>query len=334
MITMQEIFPILFIIIFFFTFINFLIFLSYKFRIFLDNPQRKNHSLHNITIPRVLGVVFPIFLIFYYFLEYKLLFNLLIISILISFVGFLEDFGIKINPKLRLFIQFFTAFILLFLFNEYSLKQLDITNFIQSKFFYITLSAFFLTALINAFNFIDGLNGLCIFFSKIVLSIILIIDFKIEIFYFFVFLFVILIFNFPKPKSFLGDFGAYILGSFIGLYLIYIFNYEFKFHKLSEWFIANLLAYPVIDTSINILKRSINRKSPFVADNNHLHSLIYKNINNNSLSSILILLGLIIFSIPTILYKDNAIFLYNYFIIQIFIYSLLHIFLHKLSKQR
>ena len=320
--------------IFFFTFVKLLIFLSYKFKIFLDNPHRKSHSLHHVTIPRVLGVVFPIVLIFFYFLDDKLLFNLLTISILISSVGFFEDFGLNINAILRLFIQFFSAFILLFIFNDYSLNQLEITNFIQSKFFYTALTAFFLTALINAFNFIDGLNGLCIIFSKIVLSIILIIDFKIEIFYFYVLLFVILIFNFPKPKSFLGDFGAYILGSFIGLYLIHIFNYEYKFNNISEWFMANLLAYPVIDTFINIVKRSISRKSPFMADNNHLHSLIYKNINNNSLSTTLILFGLIIFSVPTILYKENTNFLFYYFIVQIFIYSLLHLFLHKLSRQK
>ena len=46
--------------------------------------------------------------------------------------------------------------------------------------------------------------------------------------------------------------------------------------KISPYFIANLLLYPAFENLFSIIRRvSLNKKN-YLADNNHLHQLLFK----------------------------------------------------------
>ena len=101
---------------------------------------------------------------------------------------------------------------------------------LNNKFFAIFFSAFCLLILINGSNFIDGLNGLLISSTIIILFMLtklnlidnsIISDQSINLIIFILLLLLLLnIFNILM----LGDSGAYLLGFFIGF-----FNYKFSY---------------------------------------------------------------------------------------------------------
>ena len=161
-----------------------------------------------------------------------------------------------------------------------------------------SLTIFVVVGIINAINFIDGIDGLALtiisifiisfeFFMKNypefrALSSILLGSFI-----------PVLIFNFKKKnKVFLGDGGSLLLGTLISIYTIFILsnNYiirnEFDINKIL--FVISILVYPFIDISRVFLLRIINKKSPFIADKNHIHHLLIRKMNSHSLVSITI----------------------------------------------
>ena len=148
------------------------------------------------------------------------------------------------------------------------------------------ITVFFIVAIINSINFIDGIDGLAIsvvslfiicfeFFSKsdtsfILLSLIIVCSI-LPMFYF----------NYRNNrKVFLGDSGSLFLGILVSTYVIHILSQEYvikekyDIHKII--FILSVLFYPIFDIIRIVFKRIIEGKSPFEADNNHLHHLILR----------------------------------------------------------
>lgn len=309
--------------------ILFIINLSNKFNILVDDPLEKSHSIHKKPIPRSLGINFITFLIISHFFQEGYLFEISAISIIIASVGFLDDLGFKFKAYKRLISQFLIIYLIIFFNTDYILK-IDLFSFIQNQYVLILITSLFLTALINSFNFIDGLNGLCLQVSAIIFISALILNFEITVFYLLLTVLTMIFFNFPFPKAFLGDFGAYFIASFLGLFLIYNYNLNSVYIGETEWFIANLLAYPIFDTTINIIKRINSRRSPFEADNNHLHSLIFSYFKNNSLASSFLVIVYIVLILPIVFLDFSKNHLLIYFIFQFIIYILLHLLFGKI----
>ena len=308
--------------------IFFIIYFSIRFNVFIDNPLEKSHSIHKKHIPRSLGINFITFLIISLFFQEDYLFEISTISIIIAAIGFIDDLGFKFKAYKRLIFQFFIIYLIIFLNTEYILN-IQLFSFIQNQYLLILITSLFLTALINSFNFIDGLNGLCLQVSAMILISALIINFDITVFYLLLTVLTMNFFNFPFPKAFLGDFGAYFIASFMGLFFIYNYNINPLYISKSEWFIANLLAYPIFDTTINITKRIISRRSPFEADNIHLHSLIFNYFKNNSLASTFLVLVYTVLILPIIFLDFSPNNLIIYFIFQFIIYIVLHLLFGK-----
>ena len=92
-------------------------------------------------------------------------------AVLIYLVGLFSDRKILVSPKIRFLIQ--SVLVLLFVaifdlkINSSRIEFFDII--LNNKIFAILFSAFCLLILINGSNFIDGLNGLLISFTIIVL---------------------------------------------------------------------------------------------------------------------------------------------------------------------
>ena len=153
------------------------------------------------------------------------------------------------------------------------------------------LSIFIITAIINAINFIDGIDGLLIsvvtFFVVMFellgssnseffkLSIILVCSF-IPLIYF----------NMRKNnKVFLGDSGSLFIGGIVAIYVMHICSSEYLIKESYDinkiFFVFSILIYPIIDIVRIILVRVIRGKSPFSADNNHIHHILLDNLTDH-----------------------------------------------------
>ena len=162
------------------------------------------------------------------------------------------------------------------------------------------LSIFIITGIINAINFIDGIDGLLIsvitFFvimfellstgsSKFFnLSIILVCSF-IPLMYF----------NMRKNnKVFLGDSGSLFIGGVVAIYVMYICSSEYliiEYYDINKiFFVFSILIYPIIDIIRIIFVRITRGKSPFSADNNHIHHILLIKFQDHYKVSLLILL--------------------------------------------
>ena len=168
------------------------------------------------------------------------------------------------------------------------------------------ITIFIIISIINAINFVDGIDGLLISISIIFIASyeffasvntdfyflsLLVISTLIPLYYF----------NFRKAKKiFLGDAGSYLLGGIISIYVLNILSFgyrikpEFDINKII--FVISILIYPIIDIIRIFSLRLINKKSPFIADNNHIHHNIL-NYNNSHFKTTFLISCFTIFGI-------------------------------------
>jgi UDP-GlcNAc:undecaprenyl-phosphate/decaprenyl-phosphate GlcNAc-1-phosphate transferase len=135
----------------------------------------------------------------------------------------------------------------------------------------------------HSLNIIDGYNGLASSYALVVLLAILVVAGQVQdikLVYtaagaiaatlgFFVL-------NFPGGRLFLGDSGAYLLGTVIAFLLTIL---VYRNPEVSPMFAAVLLVYPVWETLFSIYrKRFLRGTSPMQPDGLHLHMLLYKRL--------------------------------------------------------
>jgi len=311
----------------------------------LSNFSGDRHQiyLNDKNIPLIGG-----FLLLYPILSLVIEYHLLIIfSLLIFTVGFLSDTKILVSPKVRILIQI----ILIILFVSLDEIRIDSSRLVffdlllKNLFFAYFFSSFCILILINGSNFIDGLNGLLIGYTLIVLfflhknGLLLEIGFeKNNIFFIFYSLLFLLILNFSN-KLMLGDSGAYFIALFLGYVLIKSHNYN---NMISPYYFIVLIWYPCFENLFSIIRKIIVMKSPANPDKSHLHHLIFftvkkklklNKIFSNNISSILInSVNLVILLLSN---NDPSNTKYQIIIIfsAIFVYILSYLCLLKFNKK-
>jgi len=214
--------------------------------------------------------------------------NLLIyvISAAIFFlIGFIDDL-FKLSAYFRLSFQIIASTIIWhYGFGFFNISLFDSSYLINLKLLPIIsylVTVLWISGMINAINWIDGLDGLAIGFSIIssisflIVSIFLSNDIAalISISLLGASL-AFLIFNFPPSRILMGDGGSYFLGlTFANLGII-----GSKFNNLDASNTeVNLIILPffiffipIFDASFVIIKRLIDKSSPFKPDKNHIH---------------------------------------------------------------
>ena len=88
-------------------------------------------------------------------------------------------------------------------------------------------------------------------------------------------------FNFKKNrKVFLGDGGSLLLGTMVSIYIFYILGNEYEFKSSFQinkvLFTVLVILYPLLDLLRVFILRIKEGRSPFTADQNHLHHLLVK----------------------------------------------------------
>ena len=201
-------------------------------------------------------------------------------------ISFIEDTYSNVSVKYRFYVMIITMFTLC----SFWIPSFPIIEYIpflshlsENRYFSIIFYSFCLLALINGSNFIDGMNGLFVFFvigvivSCIYLSLEIgsIKDTNILILLL-ISAIIFLIFNFPLGKIFMGDSGAYFMSLFLGVWVI---NFFATYDNLSSWNAVLIFFYPIIEVIYSVVRKTIQKKSPFYPDRYHLHLKVYKKLN-------------------------------------------------------
>ena len=155
----------------------------------------------------------------------------------------------------------------------------------------LLFSIFFMTFIINAYNLIDGIDGLAAMAGIIICGVYAYLFYiKNDAFFFLIsvttvaILVAFLRFNLAtnKMKMFMGDCGSLIIGLIIGFLTLHFlvskptpsFQVDYFFIENRILFITAVLFIPLFDTIRIIIIRIINGKSPFEADRNHMHHIL------------------------------------------------------------
>ena len=316
----------------------------------LDKDFLKPQSFHKIAIGRVGGIVifflFSLFILFYFLIFDIFLIDYFTISLLLFFLGFLDDIKIKISPNIRLVLM---LTILLFCINIFSIQitksGLEFLNlWLDNNIFQICFVLLCFLFVINGANLVDGFNGLLAIHFLLINSIFLIINLlnqnenlSIIIFTQIIIVLSFLLFNFPKAKIFLGDSGSYLLGSLIVLNTLK--TYELNV-EISPFFFAAVLCYLFYEVFFSFIRKVKLKKSPLKPDKYHLHMLLYNwlfNIkkikNSNYLTSLIINSCYLFLQIPVFYFQNNGLISRYWFFSLIILYTVIYFRLYSFSKK-
>lgn len=295
----------------------------------IDYPTEKR-KIHKLPTPLIGGLIIIINLLLinaYLFLKNEL--SSLDITIFIfcffSFTIGLIDDKKKISSLNKLMIIGLVYVIIGVIDKNLFLKYLYSETL--DKFFYLgVFNIFFSTLcvllLINAFNLVDGLNGLAI--SIAILWLFFIFNYFENVNYAYFILILSLLIMLPfnlQGKFFLGDSGSILIGSLIGIFFTTSYNLELDLdtNKISLEKIFILFMIPGLDMFRLFLERIFNKKNPFLPDDKHLHHYLIKSFNLKKTLVIYLLLLII----PIIVDYLNLIYPLFNISITIFIYLLL-----------
>ena len=312
------------------------IFLNYSGDIHQTFSNKKN-------VPLAGGLFILIPLVF--FLN-DLLINCFIVTIYL--IGYFSDRKILVSPKIRFLVQCILILLFVEIFdvkiNSSRIELFD--SILNYNTFTIFFSAFCLLILINGSNFIDGLNGILISFTIIILLMLNkldLIDTSIissdSINLIIIILSLLLLLNIFNILM-LGDSGAYLLGFFVGYMII---SSHISNPNISPYFFISLIWYPCFENLFSILRKLNREFSPLKPDSKHLHQLVFffltkkfnfKLIISNNLSSLIIcFFNFLIIYIST-LNPSSTIFQIKLIATSVIFYNACYILLFKFYKSK
>ncbi len=250
-----------------------------------DNPSESERKIHHHVKP--LGGAALLFGIIPALLFSETMGVFFVLPVLIVFLTGLIDDIRGFNPKSKLLLQVTAATIIVI---SHSLPP---TNIFLSADLEISLSGipnmifvgFWLVGGTNGFNLIDGLDGLAAGVGIISLLPLVLLTFGQGSYILPVglaaALTAILFYNFYPAKLFLGDGGSYLVG-FLVSYLV-IKTLATLPGEPAGWNFGIgvlLLAIPILDTLLAILRRIKSDKGVMEPDQNHLHHKLYRKFNH------------------------------------------------------
>ncbi len=259
-----------------------------KFK-FIDIPDsRKQHKRIIVRIGGVsifIGLISSLLVNKFFNLDSLETTNQILVPFLISItafflIGLIEDIFV-LKPLHKLLVQviiaiyaFLNGFRIDFLDISYLGLDANVINFGLFISFIITL--IWIVGITNAFNWMDGLDGLSAGIS-IIYCINLVFLYQEGNDLFIIFLLIALIgsclgflkYNFYPSKILMGDSGSYLLGSFLGLSSLIVFRNEASLTSLNSPFFFYI--YPILDMSFVIIIRLLKGYSALRPDRSHLH---------------------------------------------------------------
>ena len=316
----------------------------------LKTPLRKSpQTIHKESTSRLGGIAIITALIIDSFVinwseqSYDA-YRIIVLCTIPSFItGLIDDLFFDIKPITRMILMLPTP-LLLYYYAGIRITNLDMgifDNFLNYEILSLAFLCFALVGMANAFNIIDGFNGLVLgyslsvglslFFSGAIDDSFFISELIYSLFFAVLGVFII---NFPFGKIFLGDGGAYLLGILIPTALIY---YQ-KINLLSPWFVMLMLIYPFTEVLSSIIRKVFSfNSSAFSPDALHLHHLIYKRINKKFIlkkewvSHFFVTISIFCLNFPFLLaaniFSKNTLILLSFSVWYVIIYFLIYFLL-------
>jgi len=204
---------------------------------------------------------------------------IILLSALVLFAIGLWDDKKHLGPFFKLAVQFAVAI------TAAAFADVRVEFFIENKIITSLLSAFWIVLIINAFNFLDNMDGaaagiaviaaLILFTAAAVSGQVFVGGLAVL---FIGTLLGFLVFNFPPAKIFAGDAGSLVIGFFVALLTLRTTYYHEA--QSGRWYSvfmpALVMAVPLYDfISVTIL-RMAQGKSPFIGDTQHFSHRLKK----------------------------------------------------------
>ena len=315
-----------------------------------SNLRKSPQTLHSKSISRFGGVAVTISVLFVSFyqgftVDNSLFFLAIICCLPAFFAGYLDDLKINLLPTQRL-LMLVPVPILFFYLTNLEVRSLNLgiyDDFLKIDLIALFFLIFAIVGMVNAFNLIDGVNGLL---GTYVFSILIALQIRDQIFtedlYYLadypvilqiltgalLGFFVINIFG----KIFMGDAGSY----FIGALVCWVLIHQYQTISASAWSVMLLLSYPFTDLAFSVVRRKfITKNDPLQPDSMHLHHVLLKRLGKLKFKTerakhVLVSLIIFIFNLP---YQIVAVFYYknSFLLIMVFIFYLISYLLFYFS---
>jgi UDP-N-acetylmuramyl pentapeptide phosphotransferase/UDP-N-acetylglucosamine-1-phosphate transferase len=251
------------------------------------NSYQAIQRIHLNETPRLGGLIFltclAVYVIFADTSESILILKFILLSLIpIIVVGAKEDLFHNVEPAIRLLSLLLVGW--LFLINlKYPLPNLVGLPFIEKLILlHGGISIFYILSIVglaNGMNLIDGVNGLCGYAALSILGALMFLSYKMNditmvtsIFTLIVLLIPFMLINYPYGLIFLGDLGAYSLGSILAMLTIILFG---RHPEISPWGAVLILIYPITEVFFTLFRRLIKGNLIFQPDKAHLHLKLF-----------------------------------------------------------
>ncbi len=201
-------------------------------------------------------------------------------------MGLIDDRR-ALGPYIKLFVQL-AATVALVLVGD--LRALTALGYWPS----VILTVLWITAIANAFNFLDNMDGLSAGIAAVATTAFLVAAISIEQWFIAASLALLLgaligflCFNFPPASIFMGDSGSLVIGFILGVLTVRttFLPHDADFKK--DWYATLapviVLAVPLYDLVVVSAIRISRGKSPFVGDTNHFsHRLVARGMSKRT----------------------------------------------------
>ncbi len=259
----------------------------------MDNPNRR--SSHSKKTPTLGGVSFFYVLVFgLFFLNGWCEFDesiYLIPGLTILFIIGLKDDLVVLSPYTKLIAQILAV---AFIISNHSFTIYSFHGFLGINqipiYLYYGIAGFIMITIINAYNLIDGIDGLAAIVGIIILIIYATIFFMTKEYFFLLLsltlngcLIAFLKFNLSsdRDKIFMGDTGSLIVGFIISILTLKFLALPLEKYDDLPFLIENIpliaisiLIVPLFDTARVFTIRIANKRSPLSPDRNHTHHIL------------------------------------------------------------
>ena len=267
-------------------------------------------------------------------------FQLMVVSIPLLILFLIDDFK-GLRPLFRILIQIFVSIYLIISTEVYLVSLGNLFGFgdVNLGIFSIPITVFCIVGIMNAFNMMDGINGLC---SGCAMLALMLMGFYSGLIYDSMLVLIIgsmigfVLFNLgffgKKREVFLGDSGSNLVGFWVAWIAIYAS--QSQFYSIEPITVLWFVAIPLLDCIGLIFSRTSTGKSWSTAGRDHIHHKLMKKFNSKNtlifILSIPLITGLIGILIEEYLssYVSTGLF----FMYAVSYYALTGFFGKRLSK--
>lgn len=207
--------------------------------------------------------------------------------VLLFFIGLMDDM-LVVAPKKKLYAQIVSAMMIIFGSDVRIQSLFGLMGFYELSYWMsVILTTIVFVVIINAYNLIDGIDGLAGGVGMLISLCFVFIFFR-TYDYSTGFLAIAMLasllaflkFNLSEQyKIFMGDTGSMVVGyliSFMAIKFINLSSAEWLMIRNAPIIAIAILIVPIIDTLSVIIIRLSQKKSPFTPDKNHIHHRVLR----------------------------------------------------------